>query len=290
MSWLARLLLVCGLLGGSSTGATAQSRGVHPAVEAQRESHFADGSAAVGEGRWEDAVVHFRAARALRETSGTVFNLAVAQMQLGRTGEAIETLQHYLAMPTTQDKAEKRARAKQLIEEMGGTVAAAPTQPTQPRGDEPRAEQPAPVAAEGERPASNAGDDDAWPVTDDDAMAARLDLETNDDQRARKLLPWALVVTGGALLGGALATGIIAVDARDELDSECDGNRCAPRLGGVRDRVETYAMLTDLLWVTGSLALGGGITWLLLDDGERADAASARLRVAPGVVSLEASF
>lgn len=307
MSAFGRTLLLSVLLAVSSTGVAAQSTVARPSGETQRKAHFADGSTAAAEHRWLDAVEHFERARAIRETSGTVFNLAVAQMHLDRHQRAITTFHHYLAMPTTQDKPERRALAGEFIEAMGGVVAAQPVQPATfgPRHDA-RPQRPTPSPR-----LRNRRDGDARPVTrggargahasvtpgsDPDASALRARRAatprtaspvTPDEAGTANLLPWVLIGTGGVLAATAVVTGIYALQAHDELNRKCQANSCAPELKSLGERGDTLAAITDVLWVTGAVAAGAGLTLLLMDTEERT---TARLHLAPGGVFVEGSF
>lgn len=85
--------------------------------------------------------------------------------------------------------------------------------------------------------------------------------------------PVVLASAGGALVLTSLVTGRISSSARGELDRECappdelTGLRaCSASLAGTKSRVEDYALATDLLWISGSVLAGVGITWFLLDQ------------------------
>jgi hypothetical protein len=80
--------------------------------------------------------------------------------------------------------------------------------------------------------------------------------------------PWVLGGGGAALLGASLVTGIMAASKADHLDRECDGDDCPTSLKDVRDSGQTLATATDVLWISGALAAGAGVTLFLLDDGD----------------------
>jgi hypothetical protein len=88
--------------------------------------------------------------------------------------------------------------------------------------------------------------------------------------------PVVLASSGGALILTSFITGRISSSARNELEQECSppdaftGLRaCDASLAGTKSRVEDYALATDLLWISGSVLAGVGITWFLLDQNER---------------------
>ena len=113
------------------------------------------------------------------------------------------------------------------------------------------------------------------PPLDDDTPSPTA-LGATSDRRAAApsgasdfgVWPWVLGGGGAALLGASLVTGILAASKADQLDRECDGDDCPASLEDVRDSGQTLATATDVLWITGALAAGAGITLFLLDDGD----------------------
>ena len=79
--------------------------------------------------------------------------------------------------------------------------------------------------------------------------------------------PWVLGGGGAVLLGAGLVTGVMAKSKSDQLDRECGSGPCTASLEGVRDSGQTLATVTDVLWISGALAVGVGVTLFLLDDG-----------------------
>jgi hypothetical protein len=75
------------------------------------------------------------------------------------------------------------------------------------------------------------------------------------------------------LLGTSLVTGLMASSKAGQLEDECTGMaadgrpECPPSLRDVKDSAESLALVTDVLWITGALAAGAGITLFVLDDG-----------------------
>jgi hypothetical protein len=80
--------------------------------------------------------------------------------------------------------------------------------------------------------------------------------------------PWVLVGTGAALLGTGVATGLAAKSKSDQLAHECGGKRCDRSLEGVQDSARSLALVTDVLWITGAVAAGVGVTLFVLDSGD----------------------
>jgi hypothetical protein len=87
------------------------------------------------------------------------------------------------------------------------------------------------------------------------------------------VLPWILGGGGAVLLGTSLVTGLLATSKAGQLEDECTGEapdgrpQCPSSLRDVKDSAESLALVTDVLWITGALAAGAGITLFVLDDG-----------------------
>lgn len=92
----------------------------------------------------------------------------------------------------------------------------------------------------------------------------------------RDVWPWVLTTAGGALLAGAVVTGLLALDADREVTSECPPGQPCERLElrSAQARAESLASATDALWITGALSASIGVGWLLLaNDSGRDDKA-----------------
>jgi tetratricopeptide (TPR) repeat protein len=98
--------------------------------------------------------------------------------------------------------------------------------------------------------------------------------DTSDDTYG----PWPYVLggTGAALLGTSLVTGLMANSKASQLERECDDNVCDPSLQGTRDSAESLALATDVLWISGLVFAGAGVTLFILDAND--DEASTALQ------------
>jgi hypothetical protein len=71
--------------------------------------------------------------------------------------------------------------------------------------------------------------------------------------------------SGAALLIVSAITGSLALSAQSDLKDACpDKSMCDQRNADTADRADTLATATDVLWVTGVVAVGAGVTWWLL--------------------------
>lgn len=95
-----------------------------------------------------------------------------------------------------------------------------------------------------------------------DESAARDGSEAELD-----ILPLALMGGGGVLLLGAVVTGAIAYQAATVLDDRCpEGKPCHADLQEVKDKANTMALVTDILWVSGAVAGAIGAYLFFTDD------------------------
>lgn len=85
--------------------------------------------------------------------------------------------------------------------------------------------------------------------------------------------PWILAGTSATLLGASLITGLTASSRSDQLDRECGARNCDPSLAHLQDSAQTFALATDVLWITGAIAAGVGVTLFVIEGNETEDTA-----------------
>jgi hypothetical protein len=86
--------------------------------------------------------------------------------------------------------------------------------------------------------------------------------------RSSRNTAWWVMGAGGAVLIGALVTGLIAHAADQDFIRQCPGaKQCDPALKPLQSRAQRLALATDLLLIAGTAAVGTGVTlWLLSDS------------------------
>jgi hypothetical protein len=95
---------------------------------------------------------------------------------------------------------------------------------------------------------------------------------TDDDESRYGIWPIALLGGGGALVVLGVVTGQLAMAERDELLAQCphvaggDERVCPSDMDDDKERLQRYAVAADVLWVSGAVLAGTGITLLLLDQ------------------------
>ena len=88
------------------------------------------------------------------------------------------------------------------------------------------------------------------------------------DHRQFGYWPYIAGGTGVALIGTSIITGLMASSKAQQLKDDCPGKVCAPSLESVRSSARTLGMTTDVLWISGALVLGTGVTLFVLDHGK----------------------
>ena len=85
-------------------------------------------------------------------------------------------------------------------------------------------------------------------------------------QRRFGIWPYVAGGTGAALIGTSVVTGLMATSKANQLKKECDGSKaCDPSLKSVKDSAGSLAVATDVLWISGAVILGAGVTLFVLD-------------------------
>jgi hypothetical protein len=80
------------------------------------------------------------------------------------------------------------------------------------------------------------------------------------DAESRSITPWFIVGAGGALLGAAAVTGVLAKNADDDFVERCpELEKCNPKLEPLQTRARTLAVATDVLLVSGGVAVLSGL-------------------------------
>ena len=98
-------------------------------------------------------------------------------------------------------------------------------------------------------------------------------------------LAYTLVGTGGALLAGALVTGLISNHDFNELDRRCGAGNICPKdydWQSARDEGKNMALAANLLALSGVLTAGtGAVLWYVWSDRDE-EAPQATLACVPG--------
>jgi hypothetical protein len=125
-----------------------------------------------------------------------------------------------------------------------------------------------------------------------EGVAAAVDQKHRSGSVA---LPWTLIGGGAALVVAGVVAGQFSSGARHDLEGECGPpdpvtkRRSCPNGSGVtKRRMENYAIAADVLWVSGALLAGTGITLLLVRH-EREPEASVSLGCFDGGCGLSSA-
>jgi tetratricopeptide (TPR) repeat protein len=114
--------------------------------------------------------------------------------------------------------------------------------------------------------------------------------------------PWLVIGSGGAMAIAAITTAAMGAGARSDWDSYNKGlGDVAPQRRASygetddvwRDHEETVATYDMMTWIfagTAALTLGGGLVWLLLDDGDQSEAPGLSLVPTPGGAFAQAGW
>jgi hypothetical protein len=90
--------------------------------------------------------------------------------------------------------------------------------------------------------------------------------ERHEPQSKFGIWPYVAGGTGAALLGTSLVTGMLASSKAKKLEKECVDKACDPSLKSVKDSAHTLGVTTDVLWISGAVILGTGVTLFVLDS------------------------
>jgi tetratricopeptide (TPR) repeat protein len=242
-------VVVAAWLVGAAAVSSAAAQGSHD--EQKARIHFEAGRLHYDQGRFAEAEREFTLAYELSGNAALLYNLFLVHRDAARMDKAVQALEEYLEkVPDQPNRAGLQARLEAMKAKLeaersrspsGPAGAADPTTPGAP-GD------PSPAHAHGAAPE---------PVDTPPARSGGV--------------PIGAVVTmaaGGALVLGAVVTGVMAKSAESDFHEGCPTRTaCDPALESTRDKARRLGLITDVLWITGAVAAVGGLVWLLVGKG-----------------------
>jgi len=225
-------------------------------IERARE-YFQAGRAAYDDGRFEDALVHFRHAHELTGNADVLYNIAPVADRLRRDEVALEAYSEFLeARPETTDRNHIEGRIRVLRQQIERERE---RQNEEARRDEARIEDPV------RRP-------DPRPV----------DPGPSDPGA----LPW-IVAGGGAAV--AIGGGVLLWVASSDVSAVEDPDGDMPRWEDVQhrhDRAPALSVTGGGLLGVGAAAAVGGLSWALLSGGGGVEDPAVDVAVGPGGVRV----
>jgi len=198
------------------------------AMDEEARQHFQLGRTFYDSGRFQQAVEEFEAAYKLSGRPQLLYNVYVAQRDVGELQKAVDALRAYLdQVPDAPDRVNLKARLSSLEaqakrqseqEELARQAAAKPDAPATP--------------------------------------TSRTEVKPS-------VVPWIVTGAGGALLVGSVITGVLAKGKADDLDKVCGGTSCPSSEQSNIDSTRTLAITTDVLWTVGAATvITGVVLWL----------------------------
>jgi len=315
---LVRIAVAAAVLLGSvtrSTVAEAQSAGDR---DEQARQHFERGVALIEQSRWADAVMELQAARSAAPSSvpALLFNLGLAHRALGHNQAAIEAFRAYLQSAGQGAVASRRAEVERYVNDLQAALATVLLDVT------PRA---AIIMVDGASLAPGTQTVELDPGRHVFTVSAprfrsqqqSVQLAGGGRQNVRIALENADVVVQGVhpgpivlLAGGGVvaASSIAFIVLRGGAFAAFEAANCEPRNAmtgeihcqpqppggdGNYNTGSTMTVLADVTLGVGGAMVAGGVVWLALTAGRRAEPAAAPMRttfnvapVAGGAVAL----
>jgi len=254
--WVATALMLGLLFTGSV--ARAQNR------DDEARGLFAAGEAAYRDGRFEDALRYFRQSFELSSRPQLLYNIGLAEANLGHDREALEAFQRYLQeLPAADNRGVVEGRVtalQQRIREEDERQRRLTDAEAQARAQrEQQAQQPsqgaAPAAASSEGPS---------------------------------VLAWALTIGGGALVVGGAVLLAIGLSDVSTVEGAADGTPWVD-LESANDRAPVMTGVGIGLGIAGLAAASLGVV-LLVSSGGSSSSTERSLSLGPGGLTLRGSF
>ncbi len=276
-TWFLATFVALGALGVTPAAAQEEeAAGAEGQNEDEARMHFRLGRAYYDSGRFLEAANEFEQAAEMSNRPQLYYNIFLAYRDAGDLANAIHALETFLErVPDAPERPQLEARLasmRRLQEQTGGAG--------DPRNADSETDADADSATDTDADADSGtapdAGDDAGSGTAPDADA--LGAQSADDGSGGTWMPgWIIAAGGGALALAGVVTGVMALGRQSDLEERCvmDGDRylCDDAALADADGGKTLALTTDILLVTGGVALAAGvITALLLgDDGDEDD-------------------
>lgn len=283
------LLAVCML--SASTDIRAQAAGPSAAPsegEEKARARFRLGRAYYDNGDFAQAAVEFEAAYRISQRAALLYNIYLAYRDASDMRHAAEALRKYLAL---EKEIENRGQLEARLAALDRTLAEEEAKP------EPTPAAPAPAPAQDAIPQADLGPQPtaAPELSPTQAAAQPVAIPAEARPSTNQTLPVVLMASGGALLAGALVTGLITLGKRSDLadaEAQCEKlGTCnmlpvarARELESTRSSGQTLAVVTDILLFGGLAVAATGAVLFFLNSGgpERPETQRAGFACAPG--------
>lgn len=312
MRLISRIFLILAVVFATST-ATA------PVFADAREDaavHFKRGTELYGEGDFRAALIEFRRAYQLAPHFKVLFNIGQVQYQLGDYAGAMKTLQQYLDEGGTRIEPDRRAVVEADIERLKDRVAyvTVVTDVEDAKvfvddievGTTPLGEPIAVSAGRRKIAVRKQGYRDESQYLDlagGDRREVELSLEsivtqplpapapvTPRPEEPSAEVPWGAWATTAGFGAGCLVFGLLALNAKANLDEAKRLPTTAETLDEKRTQMLAFAVVTDIL-AAGAVITGSVAIYLTATAGdEPANAPSAAITVSPAGLGLSGTF
>ena len=220
-------------------------------------------------GRFVEAAREFAEAHRLSGRTELLYNLFLAYRDAGDDQHAIETLRAYIpSLEAGERRTQLEARLRVLEQRLAAPAGTGGGDATTGGASE--------GGAEGEGTGTQGGDGGAGGGTGTSGDGSSGG-SSDGSGGGLGILPWIVVGAGGALVVASVITGVLALDARSSLTSMCSADgACPPGYESTQSSGQALAITTDVLWITGALAVGTGVVLAILDmtSGGSSDQAS----------------
>lgn len=293
---------------------------------AQARQHFLRGVDLFKERNFRAALVEFQRAQDIAPNWRLYYNIAQTQFELHNYAGTLRSFQQYLAEGGQDIEETRRAEVQREIEKLRGRVAKVRLTVNEVGAevridDEPAGTTPLPdpivisaghVKIEVRKGASTAvryvdvagGDDVAVDLVLAKEQAGGAPMNGPVATQPRPAAPvqagrsntgvWVGVAVTGALAAGAVVTGIVALGAKSDYDSELGAfPGSANDVDSARSKTKTFALATDIL---GGAAIASGIVTIVLASSgsspsePAATTSKVQVSLGPSSVALQGSF
>lgn len=223
-------------------------------------------------GRFAEAAREFAEAHRLSGRTELLYNLFLAYRDAGDDAHAAETLRAYIP---SLEAGERRTQLEARLRVLEQRIAGGGGSETEGGDSEGGGATSGSTEGGGAGGTTSGGSEGTGP-TGSGAGGAE-GASGGGSGGGLGVVPWIVVGVGGALVVASIITGVLALDARSSLERMCSADgACPPGFESTQSSGQSLAITTDVLWITGALAIGTGVVLAILDmtSGASSDRAS----------------
>lgn len=237
---------------------------------------FRLGQAHYENGEFAEAAAQFEEAYRLSGRARLLYNAYLAYRDMQDLPNSARTLRRFL-QEGTDLSASERDQLQARLEAIERVMAESAAEPSEPQPTTQPQTETQPVATTAQTPPV------ATPTAGGEVTVEPAPVRDGGGGFSPSPVGFIVGGAGVALVVGAIVTGVMSSGDLSTLEERCPMDRCPddPELRDAQSRGATLATVTDVLWITGAVAIAAGVTLVFVLQDDSGSEASAGMACTP---------